>query len=302
MDGFGIRSILAAFFILFYPEIVDQGMVYIADPPLYQIDYKPQEYVTSKKAYLDICEMIYNKQMQHVEQDDKGNWVPVKDSELFRDAVAFNRNMSLTGIYRMHPDVIFEIIKQTAQYLSEHDLPGNLDRNQFLHVVNDIKYKFTGQFREIYYEKRDAYIVFSGVYNLIHMGLDFNYANYIRLTPLIMTAMRMRIWERIYVRNKKTKEVLVGIAEDPMAVIQQVTLYMPKILDRMKGLGQTDSEILARTTLNPATRTLIQINLNHDFQTALEIIKSLRGDSIEDLKKRKEMILSFDIDIDDIDT
>lgn len=300
-DGWSIRSILAAFFIIYYPEIVDDGRIYIADPPLYWIDYPQREYVTSKRIYYDISEEIYNKRLQHVAPKDNG-WVQVKDSTLFRDCVDFTKNLRLTDTFRMHKDVMFEIIKQTSKYLYTKNMGVNLTMDQFKHFIQDCEYKFTGSFHEIYAEKRNNYIAFAGVYDLKYMGLDFNYATYVKLIPLIRAAGNIRVWEKIYIKDKKTKEVLLNIAEDPMRVIETVTMYMPKIKDRMKGLGQTDKDILARTTLNPETRTLIQLDLNHDFASAMEIIKSLRGSSIDDLHKRKEMVRTFEVDADDIDT
>lgn len=302
VDGWGIRSIMASFFILFYPEIVADKRLYVADPPLYWIDYPPQEYVTTKKVYYDISEHIYDKRWRQVQQDAQGNWVPVKDSTLFRDAVDFSRQFRLADIYRMNRDVIFSIISQTAHHLEKHDYPNNLSQQEFVQMIHSISYRFTGDMREIRYTTYDNYIAFNGVYNLKYVGLDFTYATFTRLTPLFNIARRLRIWEKIYIQDIKSHEVLTGIAEDPMKVIETVTSLMPRIKDRMKGLGQTDKTILARTTLDPETRTLIQIDLQDDFTTALEVIKSLRGSSIEDLHKRREMISTFDIDIDDIDT
>lgn len=291
---------MASFFILFFPDIVKRGMLYIADPPLYQIDYKPQEYVTTKKIYLDISENIYNKTWVHVKK--VGNdWERIKDSTLFRDAVNFNRQMRSTDIYRIDRRVMISIVSQTAKFRYDHNMTGNLDRETFKELIKGISYKFTGDLREIYCEKYNDYIAFAGVYNLRYMGLDLNYATYTKLEPLINTAMKIRTWERIYIMSKKSQEVMTSIAEDPLKVIETVTSVMPKIKDRMKGLGQTNKEILARTTLDPATRTLIRVDINDNYENTLDIIKMLRGSGAEDLQGRKKMISEFDIDADDID-
>lgn len=296
-DGFGIRSLIASFYIIFFPEIVRRGMLFIADPPLYQIDYKPQEYVTTRKAYLDICEKIYNRRWVHI--DVNGN--NIKDSTLFRDAVEFNRLLRSADIYRLHKNVIFSIVAQTAKYIDDTGLNGVLSKKEFLEMVDKIKYVFRDDMREFFSEKRGDYIAFAGVYDLKYMGLDFTYSTYYRLAQLIEATRKIRPWEKIYIKDRKSGEVMTGIAEDPLKVIETVTMLMPKIRDRMKGLGQTDKEILAKTTLNPETRTLIQINLSDDFTEALSIIKSLRGSGVEDLASRKQMIRNFDIDWDDID-
>jgi DNA gyrase subunit B len=302
MDGYGIRSILVAWFLLFFPEIVMEGRLFIADPPLYQIDYKPQEYVTTKKAWFDIGNSIHDKKYVQVEKDRVGEFVPVKNSTLFRDALEFNRAISLANICKLHKYVMFNVLTQIAKYI--HDLDAEdavITPKEFQDMVNNIKFKFTDEYHEIYAEKRDNYIAFAGVYELKYMGTDFTYQMYCRLTPIIRCLIKMKSWNPIYIRDKKSKEVLVGIADSPIKVIETVLISLPKMVDRMKGLGQTDKEILARTTLNITTRTLIQVTID-DYSKALDVVSMLRGDSIADLAERKKMMRSFDIDPDDIDT
>lgn len=299
-DGWGIRSLLVSFFVIFFPEIVQRGMLYIADPPLYQIDYKPQEYVTTKKIYLDICEKIYNSKLIHMEKINS-EFHPIKNSTLFRDAVEFNRQIRAMDIYRVHRNVIFSIATQTAKYRYDHKLNHHLTKDEFLDMIKHIEYRFCGPFSEIYCEKRDGYIAFAGVYDLKYMGLDMNYPVYCKIEPLINSCINIKTWEKIYIKNKANKEIMLSIAEDPMKVIECIIALMPKIKDRMKGLGQTNKEILTRTTLDPKTRTLIRVDINDDLEGAMAIIKTLRGSGMEDLQARKAMLAAFEIDADDID-
>lgn len=275
-------------------------MLYIADPPLYQIDYKPQEYVTTKKLYLDICEKIYNSKLVHVAKDGD-SFTPIKNSTLFRDAVNIHRLIRSTDIFRVHRNVIFNIVNQTAKYRYDHDLTGHLSKDDFLDMIKKIEYKFDGPFREIYSEKRDGYIAFAGVYDLKYMGIDLNYPTYCKIEPLIDSCMNIHTWDKIYIKNKHTKEVMLSIAEEPMKVIECIIALMPKIKDRMKGLGQTNKEILTRTTLDPQTRTLIRVDMNENLEAMLAVIKTLRGSAMEDLQARKAMLAEFEIDADDID-
>lgn len=275
-------------------------MLYIADPPLYQIDYKPQEYVTTKKIYLDICEKIYNSKFTHVAKEGDG-FTPVKNSTLFRDAVNFHRQIRATDVFRVHRNVIFSIVNQTAKYRYDNKLDHHLSKEEFLDMIKNIEYKFTGPFREIYSEKREGYIAFAGVYDLKYMGIDMNYPVYCKLESLIDSCMNIQTWKKIYIKNKSTKEIMLSIAEDPMKVIECIIALMPKIKDRMKGLGQTNKEILTRTTLDPNTRTLLRVDINDDLEGAMAIIKTLRGSAMEDLQARKAMLAAFEIDADDID-
>ena len=53
IDGFGIRSLLSAFFIKFMPEIIKAGKLYVGIPPLYEITDKKNPFVVDKHDYVD---------------------------------------------------------------------------------------------------------------------------------------------------------------------------------------------------------------------------------------------------------
>jgi DNA gyrase subunit B len=51
-------------------------------------------------------------------------------------------------------------------------------------------------------------------------------------------------------------------------------------VSRFKGLGEMDWQELGETTMNPATRTLLQVNVE-DAAIADEIFSTLMGDVVE---------------------
>lgn len=56
IDGYHIRVILIIFFVKYYPEIIQAGKLYIAEPPLYKLaSNKDILYVASQSEYIDAC-------------------------------------------------------------------------------------------------------------------------------------------------------------------------------------------------------------------------------------------------------
>jgi DNA gyrase subunit B len=66
---------------------------------------------------------------------------------------------------------------------------------------------------------------------------------------------------------------------------------------RFKGLGEMNAEELRETTLDPANRTLIQVNLT-DAGAADEMFRLLMGDKVE---PRREFIEKHALDVRNLD-
>ena len=73
-------------------------------------------------------------------------------------------------------------------------------------------------------------------------------------------------------------------------------------LQRFKGLGEMNPEELWKTTLNPETRTLLQVqytnSLKEKSKKDQDIIKVLMGN---DVAPRKEFIINNALDVSNLD-
>jgi DNA gyrase subunit B len=70
-----------------------------------------------------------------------------------------------------------------------------------------------------------------------------------------------------------------------------------RAVTRFKGLGEMDPEELWETTLDPAKRTLLQVQLD-DAVKADEMFRTLMGEKVE---PRRDFITKYALEVKEID-
>ncbi len=69
-------------------------------------------------------------------------------------------------------------------------------------------------------------------------------------------------------------------------------------VQRSKGLGENDPEMLNRSTMNPATRRIIQVEYPEDEEQLAMLFNALLGDDIETRRQLIDDYFDMDVDID----
>ena len=112
-----------------------------------------------------------------------------------------------------------------------------------------------------------------------------------RLTPTLINEGKVFIAEshlfEITYRNKKQEETLFAFTEKEKADI--LTKYPPEHLtiQRSKGLGENEPEMMWETTMNPASRRLIKVQPDEAKRTS-EVFDLLLGDNLAGRKAHIE--------------
>lgn len=291
VDGYYIRSLFSGFFMTYFPDIVKDGRLYAAVPPLYRIKLdskkrsKDDDLVTDKIEYMKLFNRILAKKYRL----GIGDRILSSEEmvEFLYDAKWYLKDlMEASNMFKSNRKLIEMIWYMYAK--DSKFSPEYLCNTKYIGILQS-------EFEHIKYEPstKIIYGVIDGKYQSIAIGsLLFNRGNNYCI-PL------MRKYNTMYV------DMHVGTSMHTMTIgefLSSVDPDKPKILTRFKGLGEfEDRTDLQYTTMDPNTRNLLQLTID-DYDNDLAILEILHGNSEDERAIRKDKVHNYVIDRDQIDT
>jgi DNA gyrase subunit B len=292
VDGSHIRTLLLTFFYRQMPQLVKQGFVYIAQPPLYSVERKRRtDYVDDdaqlnkiliqsateevRLKHLADGKEFTQKQLEEVLElleslDKHATWIRRQGGD-FTDYV---EKRSATGEFPQHLVRVREGNNETVHYFLTND---ELDAFKSSHAE-----LFNGD-TEIIERRREGPTRRARSADLHHQSKA--------VAELLSRLARKGLSVEHYAaQDKPLFELIEG--EGERAVVTPI-FSIPEILagiklvgrkgiriTRFKGLGEMDAKELFETTMNPAKRKLLRIDLT-DAIEAEEMFTKLMGDEVE---------------------
>ena len=307
VDGAHIRTLLLTFFFRQMPQLFENEMIYIAQPPLYEMKIKG----TKKSEYV-LSEAQMRKRMANRGLEgttlavcDNGRSVEVSGGEL-KSFLKMLNDVERTILVLERRGIIFkEFIEK--YYDGEH-LPEYMVRAggqpEFFYDKGD-------------YEKRLAEITASETaadedshdsigaeelhevarVNEINARLKEKYS--LDLRDFLLKAERTVSGEALPTKfkliNNDDKFEIASLGDICLAVRQLGGKAIE--LKRFKGLGEMNADQLWETTMNPAKRTLLKVTME-DAGEADRLFSILMG---EDVEKRRNFIHEHALEVQNLD-
>jgi DNA gyrase subunit B len=278
VDGSHIRTLILTFLYRQMPELIAQGHVYIAVPPLYKVKLGNQEFYFEKDAQLE--ELLARERVPGVEVADRAG-APVKLTE-----AKWNRFVKDLAQYegyhaRLRSDFGAAATELMIQHrLVEHDIEGPADLQGALSAIGENGY----------------------VLSLLDGSAEDEFR--IRVVETETSAARNiavpveLLASPIYIRLRTAYAKLVEQLGAPPftikidkeeVVAESFSALRARVLDaakqglrpqRFKGLGEMNAEQLWETTMDPAKRLLIRVEVEDDT-AADSLFSKLMGDLVE---------------------
>ncbi|ADU97152.1 DNA gyrase, B subunit [Thermovibrio ammonificans HB-1] len=300
VDGAHIRTLLLTFFFRQFPEIVERGHLYIAQPPLYRLKKgKKEMYIKSDK---ELESVILEFALDSVKLlDPQGN--PLKEEDAKEVVKKLAKLQELIAILskRRDPQIINLLIRAQADYrelYTREGVEGLIERLRKL-LPPELK---GIEFKPVESPDECAFKIIATVpldkYLKKEVTIDENLliSDLYRQARKLKGEIRAKLGEPPYKAQKKGKELTFKTLEELYTFLidsGREGIY----IQRYKGLGEMNPEQLWETTMNPENRTLLKVTVE-DAVSADEVFTVLMGDKVE---PRREFIQKFAKEVRNLD-
>ena len=298
VDGAHIRTLVLTFLFRQMPELIEQGYVYIAKPPLYKLKNGSTETYIEKESELE--ELLLRDKLEQFSYTNGSakarSWTKTRWQRFNRDFRAYEGWTAALQAEFGHDAVTFLLESQVLDEGGKASLAGVrelLDRpdpeeepfeTEVISATDELLtvkavHKATGlarthRFKAELFQSRD------------YRGLAEVHASLVKQVgrpPFEVTL------------GSKRREAL------SFGELRKATLDLAKegiTLQRFKGLGEMNAEQLRETTMDPESRTLWRVTIDNETDAVKETFSDLMGDNVA---PRKEFIERHAKEVESLD-
>ena len=286
VDGSHIRTLLLTFLYRHMPELVKNGYVYIAQPPLYKIKRGKMELYLKDDSELE--DFFINDITENAVLEQKsGSAIKGADlKNIFLNIIGFDKLLNLISgknesfyflleqatISNLFNIENFENKKKSSQTLDYLLKRLNFEENNWSTILEN---------EEIIFSKKENKVTETYTIKLS----DFNNFNYVNLKKYSELMQENFLSKSLLKLGDQTIEILSPKDLIKKALDQSKKNYS---VQRYKGLGEMNPDQLWQTTLDPEYRSILRVDID-DAQRADDVFEELMGDDVE---KRKVFIQS----------
>ncbi|MEW5007785.1 MAG: DNA topoisomerase (ATP-hydrolyzing) subunit B [Cycloclasticus sp.] len=299
VDGSHIRTLLLTFFYRQMPELIENGNIYIAQPPLYKVKKGKQEHYVKDDNELNTYLLQLSLQ---------------KASLMINESTPAISGLALETLAKEHLQIESMISRLSGRYdelvlnellllpelspqAKESDIEGWLkDLEERLNNIESSPtvYRLTLDYTE------DNWLA---ICSTVSHGVEKKF----ELTSLFFKSSEYKklvhFGETVSGLFEEESALLIGDKQYDVSSFKEVFALLMKEakkgqqIQRYKGLGEMNPEQLWETTLDADNRRLLQVRIE-DAITADEVFTTLMGDEVE---PRREFIEKNALEVSNLD-
>jgi DNA gyrase subunit B len=302
VDGSHIRTLLLTFFYRQMPQLIEQGYIYLAQPPLYKVKRgKKEEYIKDEQQMFrymmrmatsdltvaangrtfegrEISKALeqtteYNRYFARFTRrlgNDEKLLNVLLEAFVGKDGILIEKGIKLRQVFEQE-DLMAQVEGRIAAAGYKTELMSDEE-----HGLSEIEISYSNGQTLIFDWEKASYVEFQKSMDL-KKSLDKDF-------PAPFTLGENGKSETISSREDLLERVLAMAKKD-------------LTLQRYKGLGEMNPEQLWETTMDPEKRTLLQVRIEDAIETD-EIFTVLMGDQVE---PRRKFIEDNALDVKNLD-
>ena len=299
VDGAHIRTLLLTLLARKLKPLFDEGRIFIAQPPLYKIKKgKTEKYISNDEELNTFLSTSFFDNKYIISENNKIN--PQESSNVL---INYSRIPSILKNISKSKDKIVLKAMSFIPTLSVKNKNNTTDLDKYIQYLADtvrllspinITYKFSYEILE--HESFQINIIkkVNGIVDPTVLPINkkfFSSQTYINLMSI-----------NLYKFHRKQLSIVGDSLNESFSSMHELCEYALETsrksisLQRYKGLGEMNPSQLAETTMNPKTRSLLQVaQIPDDDYTVFD---TLMG---EDVEKRREFIVASSNMLDHVD-
>ena len=291
VDGAHIRTLLLTFFFRYAKPLIDNGYVYIAQPPLYKITTgKTSEYLFNEHV---LDKMLKERGIKNLSLSDKTkSKVKTGDEllELIKNMSVFYNSYN-NPILNMFPAVVLRGLVRANIQADDFDNQNRM--NEISEYLNSYLQDHAKNYNIAEAENYKVSVKYNPENAKYALQLNLNEEEHVIITQSIIKSSEFK---RLRTSYPLIRDFL--IEEEEKLILEtdteqyDITSFekLQKIIDdrgqkgltiqRFKGLGEMMPQQLWETTMDPATRTLLKVNIE-DAMMCDQLFDILMGDKVD---------------------
>ena len=305
VDGSHIRTLLLTFFYRQTPELIENGYIYIAQPPLYKVKKGKQEAYLKDDAELE--NYLLNSALDDAALFSSKDAPCIKEVALEQLAKQYLQvGRTIKRLSRRFNHTFLELLTDVAK-VDNVMLNDHAALSQWVSLVQP-RLQAMGEVQKVTYElqvepsldgeakfqlrlqQREHGTLSSQVY-----GEEFFASPEYALFAKLSDTLQGLISESAYVQRGEKQESVSHFKQALDWLLNEAK--RGQTIQRYKGLGEMNPEQLWETTMNPETRRLLQVRIQ-DAIEADQVFTTLMGDHVE---PRRDFIESNALKAENID-
>jgi DNA gyrase subunit B len=309
VDGAHIRTLMLTFFFRYCRPLIEQGYVYIAQPPLYKITVgKNSEYLFDEKA---LDKMLKERGIKSVSLYDKSKTKVVQGEELatlVSNMSSYYNSFNNPILGRIPAVMLRGMVRCDIQ---ADDFKDQSTMNEHLEYLKHYLKDHAENYNITEAKNYELELKYSAETSMYAIKLQLPDDDFVLVTSGIVKSNE---YKRLKAAYPLIREFL--IEEEEKLILEtdtenhEITEFaqLHKILDdrgskgmqiqRFKGLGEMMPQQLWETTMDPETRTLLKVNME-DAMLCDQLFDVLMGDKVE---QRRDFIQAHAVYATNIDT